>query len=282
MNIASIIVLTLIGIVCGVIIYIAYVKIPHKVKGLEKIEEVSQSLPGMNCGACGFAGCFAYAQELVKNPDVITQSPCSVAMQNPEAVSCLEKSLNISLDAAAMCKKAVIHCGGNSEVVYEYSGAKSCKAAAQLWGGYKKCPYACLGFGDCVKACPQGGISIDKEKGIAVIDRSQCTGCGLCAAECPQNLIELVPADTKVVFQCNYEPLRDIPGRGKCDYGCTHCRKCFNACEYEAIIWNKLKAAPEFDVEKCTLCGKCIEACPQNTLTSASPAGVKCEAAPAA
>ncbi len=279
MNIGSIIVLTLIGIGCGIIIYIAYVKIPHKVKGLDKIEEISGALPGMNCGACGFAGCFAYAQELAKNPDIITQSPCSVAMQNPDAVKCLEKSLCISLDAAAMCKKAVIHCGGNSEVIYDYSGAKSCKAAAQLWGGYKKCPYACLGFGDCAKACPQGGIVIDKEKGIAVIDRTQCTGCGLCAAECPQNLIELMPADTKVAFQCNYEPLKNIPGRGKCESGCIHCRKCFNACEYEAIIWNKLKAVPEFDVEKCTLCGKCIEACPQNTLAFATPVAAKCEAA---
>jgi len=89
MDIITILVLTAIGIACGGIIYLAYVKIPQKVKGLEKIEEISNALPGMNCGACGFAGCFAYAQELAKNSDVINQSPCSVAMQNPEAVSCL-------------------------------------------------------------------------------------------------------------------------------------------------------------------------------------------------
>ena len=270
--------MTLIGVFSGAIIYLAYVKIPHKVKGLEKIEEVSQSLPGMNCGACGFAGCFGYAQGLVKNTNLITESPCSVALQDPEAVCGLEKALNISLDAAAMCKKAVIHCGSNSEVIYDYSGVKSCKAAAQMWGGYKKCPYACLGFGDCIKACPQGAISLDKERGIAVIDRNQCNGCSLCVAECPQTLIELVPANTKVVFKCNYEPLRDIPGRGKCDYGCTHCRKCFNACEYEAITWDKLKAVPEFNVEKCTLCGKCIEVCPQHTLAFTGGISAECEA----
>ena len=112
MNVIVILVLTAIGIACGAIIYLAYVKIPHKVKGLDKIEEISNALPGMNCGACGYAGCFAYAQELAKNPGLITQTPCAVAMQNPESVSCLEKALNISLDASALCKKALIHCGG--------------------------------------------------------------------------------------------------------------------------------------------------------------------------
>jgi len=167
MSVVVILILTAIGIVCGAIIYLAYVKIPHKVKGLEKIEEINNCLPGMNCGACGYAGCFAYAQELAKNADLITQTPCAVAMQNPEAVSCLEKALNISLDASALSKKAVIHCSGSSEIIYNYDGIQSCKAAAQLWSGYKKCPYACLGFGDCAAACPQGGISIDKENAPA-------------------------------------------------------------------------------------------------------------------
>ncbi len=280
MNIAIIIILTAIGIGCGAIIYFAYLKIPHKVKGLEKIEEISQSLPGMNCGACGYAGCFAYAQELARNVNLITETPCTIVLQNAEAISCLERALNISLDTSALSKKALIHCSGKSEIIYNYSGIKSCKAAAQMWGGYKKCPYACLGFGDCLAVCPQDAISIDKEKGIAFIDYNRCTGCGLCVAECPQRLIELVAAGTKIAFRCSYEPLRDIPGREKCEYGCIHCRKCFKACQDEAIAWNKEKAIPEFDIEKCTRCGKCIEACPQHTLAFAITAKLGKEAVP--
>jgi len=165
-----------------------------------------------------------------------------------------------------MSKKALIHCNGNSEVIYDYSGVGTCKAAAQLLRGYKKCPYACLGLGDCVEVCPQRAISIKPENSVAVVDTEKCTGCGLCLAECPQNLIELVPAGTKIAFLCNYAPLRDIPGREKCDAGCIHCRKCFKSCEDEAIAWNKERAIPEFDIEKCTLCHKCIDACEQNTL----------------
>ena len=266
MNPVIILILTAIGLACSAIIYLAYIKIPHKVKGIEKIEKISNALPGANCGACGFAGCFAYAQELSKDTNLITKTPCPVALQSSETISKLEKVLDTKLDASALLKKALIHCGGNSEIIYNYSGVESCKAAAQLWGGYKKCPYACLGFGDCLKACLYDAISIDKEKNIAVIDFDKCTGCGLCVSECPHILIELVPAGTKVALRCNYEPLRDIPGREKCQYGCIHCRKCFNACEYDAITWNKEKAIPEFDIEKCTLCEKCIKICPQNTL----------------
>ena len=260
-------VLTLIGLGCGLLIYFVFIKIPQKVKGIEKTEELNAILPGMNCGACGHPGCFGYAQALTADPDLITKTPCTVVLQDPEGLERLEKALGITLDASAMSKKALVHCNGNSEIIYNYSGVETCKAAAQLLSGYRKCPYACLGLNDCVEICPQqGAIFIDQEKNVAIVDTEKCTGCGLCVTECPLNLIELVPAGTKIAFLCNYKPLRDIPGREKCDFGCTHCRKCFKACEDEAIEWNKETALPEFNQEKCTLCLKCIEACEQNTL----------------
>ena len=45
----------------------------------------------------------------------------------------------------------------------------------------------------------------------------------------------------------------------------------------EAITWNKEKAVPEFDIDKCTLCRKCIEACEPGTLEDFTEAktGVK-------
>lgn len=264
-----IIMLTGIGLICGVMIYVVYVAVPHKVQGLEKTEEIAGILPGINCGACGLPGCFGYAQALTKDADVIFKTPCGAVLQDAEALERLEKALGITLDASAMSKKALVHCKGNSETIYNYSGVETCKAAALLLKGYRKCPYACLGIGDCLRACPQDAIS--KQDGAIVVDLEKCTGCGLCQAECPQNLIELVPAGTKIAFLCNHALLRDIPGREKCDAGCIHCRKCFKSCENEAIVWNKERAIPEFDIEKCTLCGKCIEACEQNTLASFRP-----------
>ncbi len=261
-----------IALACGIIIYLVFVKVPQKVKGLEKTEQINAILPGANCGACGQPGCFAYAQALSQQPELVTRAPCSMTLNDPERVSQLEKALGVTLDASELSKKAVIHCAGDSEIICEYSGAMTCKGAAQLLGGYKRCPYACLGLGDCTAVCPQGAVSTDPEKTVAVIDQSKCTGCGLCVAECPHNLIELVPAGTKIVLLCSYQPLRDIPGREKCEQGCTRCRKCLKACEHEAMEWNKEKGMVEIVQEKCTQCHKCIEACERQGLIDLSGA----------
>ncbi len=273
----TVIILTAIGLFFGILIYVVNRVVPIKVKGIEKTEELASILPGMNCGACGHPGCFAFAQALTVNPKLIAEGKCTLAIQDEEKCKAMEKALGITLDAAEMSKKALIHCNGNSEVIYNYSGAMTCKAAAQLLRGYKKCPYACLGLEDCLEVCPQGAISIRQENGVAVVDSEKCNGCGLCLPECPLNMIELVPARTKIAFLCNYAPLRDIPGREKCDAGCTRCRKCFRVCEDEAVVWDKERFLPEFDIEKCTLCDKCIEVCEPNTLAYFTKAKVAAE-----
>jgi Na+-translocating ferredoxin:NAD+ oxidoreductase RNF subunit RnfB len=265
----TILILTGVGLAAAVLIYLVNVVVPHKVKGLEEIEEIAGILPGINCGACGYPGCFGYAQGLVKDANLIQKTPCGPVLQDTIALNRLGEALGMTLDASAMAKKAFIHCGGNSEIISDYAGAMTCKGAAQLLRGYEKCPYACSGLGDCIQVCLQGAIFMDEEKKIVRIDQEKCNGCGLCKAECPMGLIELVPVGTKIAFLCNYEQLRDIPGREKCDNGCTHCRKCLKACTDEgvmAIEWNKVRGIPEFNQSKCTLCGKCIEVCESKTL----------------
>jgi ferredoxin len=113
--------------------------------------------------------------------------------------------------------KAVIYCGGMSEVIYKYHGVKSCRAASRLLGGFKRCPYACLGLGDCIDICPKRAISINN-KDIATIDYDKCDGCGLCIDECVRNLIELVPAETQIDFRCSYSHAENITSRERCQY----------------------------------------------------------------
>ncbi|MBN2239936.1 MAG: 4Fe-4S binding protein [Dehalococcoidales bacterium] len=262
----TILILVAIGLGLGILIYVVNIVIPQKVKGLERTEEIAEILPGANCGACGNPSCFAYAKALSDDSSYLTKNPCGQVVQDEEALKRLEEMLGITIDAAEMSKEAFVHCNGNSEVVYDYSGVQSCKGAAQLLKGYKKCPYACLGLGDCVAVCPEGAISIDPAKKVAIVDPDKCVGCGLCKTECPQNVIELVPGRTKVTLLCNYQTLRDTPGREKCDAGCIHCRKCLKACEFEAITFDTQRGIPIFDSEKCTRCGKCIEVCPQGCL----------------
>lgn len=271
-----IVILTVVALVLGILIFVMNRVVPIKVEGIEQTEAIAENLPGMNCGACGQPGCFAFAQALTKTPELMAEGRCAVALQDEEKCHALQECLGITLDTAAMSKRALIHCNGDSEVINDYSGVQTCKGAAMLGRGYKRCPHACLGFGDCVAVCPQDAISIKDDNGVALVDVEKCTGCGLCTSECPQNLIELVPSGSTVALQCSYTLLRDIPGREKCDSGCIHCRKCVKSCEYEAVIWNKDKAMPDFDIEKCTLCFACVEACPKGTL---APFGKQVKAA---
>ena len=259
-------ILTAIGVICGVLIWVTNRTLPPEPASLQKAEEVSGNLPGINCGACGFPGCFAYAQALSKDKNVFFSSTCSTVLQDQNMLGNLEKSLGLKIDKSAMDKKAVIGCSGNSETIGVYLGIGSCKSANKILKGFKTCPYGCLGSGDCIKVCPQNAITIDIDKKIAVVDPEKCNGCGLCVKECPRKIIKLVPADTKLVFLCSYESTKDIPGREKCDFGCTRCRKCVKACENNAISWNKEKLIPEIDYKTNLKCDECVEACPTRVL----------------
>jgi Na+-translocating ferredoxin:NAD+ oxidoreductase RNF subunit RnfB len=261
-----IIILTAIGIISGVLIWVTNRVLPPEPESLKKAEEISGELPGMNCGACGYPGCFAYGQALAKDKNVFFSNTCTTLLQDRKMLTSLEKTLNLKIDRNAMNKKAVVACNGNSETIGTYLGLGSCKSANKILKGFKTCPYGCLGLGDCIKVCPQNAITIDIDKNVAVIDPQKCNGCGLCVKECPKKIIKLVPASAKIVFLCSYESIKDIPGREKCDFGCIRCRKCVKACESGAITWNKEKSIPEIDYSKCISCDKCIEVCPTKVL----------------
>lgn len=42
----------------------------------------------------------------------------------------------------------------------------------------------CLVCGDCIKACPEGAISLDDSSGSVVTDRQKCTRCQTCVTTC--------------------------------------------------------------------------------------------------
>ena len=262
----AILILTGIGIACGILILVVNRVLPKEPASLKRAEQVNENLPGMNCGACGYPGCFAYAQALSKDNKVFFSNTCATVLHDETMLSGIEQVLDLKVDKAALNRKAVVACSGNCENVGIYTGVATCKTATKILGGFKRCPYSCLGLGDCIETCPENAIHLDIDSNIVVIDPDRCTGCGLCVNECPRNVIKLVPANSNIVFLCNYHDLRDIPGRGKCDSGCIKCRKCVKACPAEAITWNKDKSIPEFDFEKCTDCKACIEACPQKIL----------------
>lgn len=51
---------------------------------------------------------------------------------------------------------------------------------------------SCIKCGTCVRFCPVGIITLDKEqKECLTFDWNYCKGCGICANECPKQCISM-------------------------------------------------------------------------------------------
>lgn len=228
----------------------------------EKEVAIRGELPGANCGACGYSGCDAYAAALSSGETEKT----NLCIPGGDEVS--KKIAEITGLQAGNIKPqaAVVLCRGSygsCEPKLKYSGVKSCAMAQQLFGGPKSCSYGCIGFGDCVEACPYNAIKICD--GVARIDPTVCRACGKCISTCPKNLIEMLPLGVpKASVLCkNIE--RGAQTRKQCKTGCIGCMKCVKACEYGAVTVENNVA--RVDYEKCTGCGECSLVCPVKSIS---------------
>ena len=144
------------------------------VKQDERAVQVREVLPGANCGACGYAGCDAYAEAVAKGAKTNACIPGGQAVA--EKVSAI---MGVAAEAV-VSKKATVRCNGNCQATsdkYVYTGEPTCSACNVLYSGRSTCTSGCLGFGDCAKVCPYGAITVSD--GVAVINRQLCTGCGI-------------------------------------------------------------------------------------------------------
>ena len=242
-----------IGLICAVVLVIASKFMAVKVD--ERFPKVRGELPGANCGACGFAGCDAYAQALLDNPDL----KCNLCVPGGAGVA---KNLSEALgkDFEAVEEKiAVVRCSGTDDKTsdkVEYQGYETCKAAKLFYGGKGLCSYGCVGFGDCVAACKYDAMHIIDGK--ATVDPSMCVGCAACAKACPSHLIEIVPKKAKVYVGCSSCD-KGMNVRKACSAGCIGCHKCEKECPVGAItVTNNLAS---IDYSKCISCGKCADVC---------------------
>jgi len=259
-------ILSAIGFFSGLMIYVASRVLPEEDEALAKAEDIKEFLPGADCAACGYPGCLAYAQAVARDKQVFVDSPCPTLSQDEEGIKRLEDFLGLKAQAA-VGKKAIVHCTGGTRPIAEYDGVWTCAAAAQVASGFNECPYACIGFGDCERVCPTGAISIDKQKHLAVVNWRSCIGCGLCVDACPQGIMELVPADTPQYLACNYQAMRDIPGRKRCPDGCIHCHICQKVEAEGSVTWDEAKDLPVFGAIQVDTA---IDKCPRHVILETS------------
>lgn len=221
-----------------------------------RVEQINETLPGANCGACGMAGCSAYAEAAAKGevpPNLCTVGGAGTAEK-------IAQILGVEVSSSSEKQVAHVFCGGSKEQALEaaeYQGINDCRAA-HLLGGNKLCMYGCLGFGTCVEACPFDALKMS-EDGLPIVDESLCTGCGKCVDACPRHVICLVPESAQVFVDCSSKDKGAVV-RKACKVGCIGCMRCVKACEFSAISVKDFLAS--IDYEKCTSCGKCVEVCP--------------------
>ena len=250
--ILAVVSVTVIGIICAVILVLISKFFATKID--ERVMQINEMLPGINCGACGYSSCDAYAYALIY--DVLPPNLCIPG--GNDIGKAISKMLNVQEEEITMIHP-IFYCSGdnNARVLkMDYMGVKKCEAVKKLFGGQNACSYGCLGYGDCLAVCNFGALCIDS--GLPRLDPEKCVGCTLCHEACPNNVIKFRrPADTAIVKCRNTEKGAIV--RKKCTRGCIACMRCVKVCPNEAIVMENNLAS--INHLKCDACGKCIEVC---------------------
>ncbi|MDK9724006.1 MAG: RnfABCDGE type electron transport complex subunit B [Sterolibacteriaceae bacterium MAG5] len=187
-----------------------------------RIGEVEELLPKSNCGACGQAGCRAFAEKVVDGSVIPAQCTVSAPTQR-QAIADL-----LGVEAGNVEKKvARLACAGGKHVAFvraRYSGLSTCRAAAVVGGGGKECAWGCLGLGDCEVVCGFDAIHLDLH-GLPVVDADKCTACNDCVEVCPKGLFSLEPVSHRLWMACKNRADGDT-AEASCEVACTACGKC--------------------------------------------------------
>ncbi len=249
-----VIIVMAIGLIAGLLLALAakFMAVPTD----EREAALRECLPGANCGACGYSGCDGYAAALSKSET--TPDKCAPGGSNTAA----ELGKILGVEVSTTPKVAFIACQKNATNKYDYTGKQSCLSASLVHGGPLECEFGCIGYGDCMRACPFGAISVN-DNGKMIICEDICVGCGKCAAVCPKSLISIIPKGSKPRVLCKNRH-KGASVVKVCTTSCIACGMCVRACENAAITLDGNVAV--IDPVKCTGCGKCKEACKRKAI----------------
>ena len=228
-----------------------------------RIEAIIGTLPGANCGGCGFVGCGDYAEAVVMSGAPVDKCPVGGAACAAGVASIMGVEVGESYP-----QRPIVHCGAHYEDRKgrtAYRGEMTCQAANMV-AGVQGCTYGCLGFGDCTRACKYDAIHVID--GLATVDYDKCIGCGACGSVCPRNIITITPFKRSQILAVgcsNKDAGKEV--MAVCDVGCIGCKACARKSELFKIENN----LPTIDYEhwdaECTLdIMEACEKCPRNRL----------------
>lgn len=187
------------------------------------IGKINDVLPGANCGACGKAGCYDFAVNVID--EKVPINGCPVGGQ--DTVDAIANLLGVKAGASAKIVARVLCNGGHAEAKSrdtEYNGPAGCTVQEYVSGGNKSCTYGCLGGGDCVDACNFNAMYMS-DNGLPVVVEELCTGCQACMKACPRGIIEMHDINREMFVFCRSH---DDPKTSKqvCSVACIGCGIC--------------------------------------------------------
>ncbi len=240
-----------------------------KVERDPRVDDVARYLAGVNCGGCGYAGCDAFAEALVKGEARIEKCNPTSADNKKNIAKVLGKGTGDLKETVA-----IVHCNGGNKCSnkYSYQGFGDCQSAELIAGGNKACRVGCMGLGSCNEYCKYDAVSVNKDTGVAVVNKYKCISCGACVSACPKKIISRIPKDAKVFVACS-NTWRGKEVRSICENGCIACGMCEKKCPENAIKLSNNLAIIDYD--KCTGCKICVGVCPSKCIHEYSGDGTK-------
>lgn len=236
---------SVLGFVFGLILSLASRFL--KVKVDERIEKIYKALPGSNCGACGFAGCFGYAENVVNQGAEINLCPVG----GSPAIEAIAKIMGVQARNSGPKMVAAIHCIGDNHICqkdYKYNGSQDCLSIRLFFGGNKTCKYGCLGEGTCMEICPVNAIKRDNLDRIYV-DSKKCIGCKKCVSVCPVGIIHMIPEDSGYFVACqSHDPGKIV--KKVCSKGCIACKICQKNSENNAYKVEGFLATIDYGIKE--------------------------------
>ena len=231
----------------------------------DTVKRLTENLPGINCGACGFASCERYAYAIKEG---VAPNQCKPG--GAETVDKISAILGKHIEVAEP-EAAFTHCAGSCTRKYKYRGTESCRSSGLYYNGKEECRYACAGLGDCIKVCTENAISIDDNR-RAVISHNKCNACGLCVKACPKKIIKIQKVSCKVHVACCSKDSGKAT-RAVCANGCIGCKMCEKKCPKKAIQIRDNLAVINYSL--CDSCGECAAVCPPKCIIVSRKCDVK-------
>lgn len=225
-----------------------------------RVDAITGMLPGSNCGACGHAGCRAFAEALING----TIPPAGCTVMGEDDIASVAEYLGVDVGEAHR-RVARLLCGGTCEVAparAEYRGLGTCVASATVAAGGKACVWGCLGLGDCERVCDFDAL-VMRPDGLPQVIPALCTACGDCVEICPKDLFALIPVEQKLLVQCR-NPLDGARAEAVCAVACNACGKC--AVDAPGLITMR-DGLPVIDVAALALQGRtAVARCPTGAI----------------